>query len=214
MGSKPRKDLNHSLFSKMKISALIAAASAAKTCKWTTYCTDITAETEVTNSWTCKDCFNVRVQADLNHVADGNWFSAKDAIYVGFDEAVDFIKAAGPVDSVSAWPEEGVATNGQYIYEIKFISNHEFGDKRIDSNIGPCGSDPTKEDPCLTSEAPLKKYPSKQCRSKRKGKKLTCKALCNGGAKASPNTVTSCYRESNNKPIGQWDFRKNNKGSC
>merc|ERR1712037_614352 len=109
-------------------------------------------------------------------------------------------------------------------------SNHEFGDKRVDSNIEfkrpglnnihawtnicPCGSDPTKEDPCLTSEAPLKKYPSKQCRSKRKGKKLTCKALCNGGAKASPNTVTSCYRESNNKPIGQWDFRRNNKGSC
>merc|ERR1712241_351016 len=71
-------------------------------------------------------------------------------------------------------------------YEIKFISNHEFGDKRIDSNIEfkragldnihawtnicPCGSDPTKEDPCLTSEAPLKKYPSKQCRSKRRAR--------------------------------------------
>merc|ERR1712037_911700 len=214
MGIKTEKGFESLTFSKMKISALIAA------------------ETEVTNSWTCKDCFNVRVQADLNHVADGNWFSAKDAIYVGFDEAVDFIKAAGPVDSVSSWPnpEEAEATNGQYIYEIKFISNHEFGDKRVDSNIEfkragldnihawtnicPCGSDPTKEGPCLTSEAPLKKYPSKQCRSKRKGKKLTCKALCNGGAKASPNTVTSCYRESNNKPIGQWDFRKNNKGSC
>lgn len=210
----------------MKISALIAAASAAKTCKWTTYCTDISASTEVTNSWTCKDCFNVRVQADLNHVADGNWFTNKDAVYVAFDQEVDFIKAAGPVDDVDYW---GV-NNGQHIYEISFINNHEFGDKRIDSNIEfkrpglqnihawtnicPCGSDPTKSDPCLTSEAPLSAYPSKQCRSKRKGKKLTCKALCNGGAKAKPNTVTSCYRESNKKAIGVWENRKNNVGSC
>merc|ERR1712154_682325 len=59
-----------------------------------------------------------------------------------------------------------------------------------------CGSNPTEEDPCVVDEAPLDAYPPKQCRSKRKGKKLTCKALCNGGKKAKPNTVTSCVRES------------------
>ncbi|CAG5081680.1 Oidioi.mRNA.OKI2018_I69.PAR.g9938.t1.cds [Oikopleura dioica] len=214
----------------MKIFSLIAAASAAKTCKWKTYCTDISATTTVTNSWTCKDCFNVRVQADLNHVADGNWFSNKDSVYVAFDDEVNFIKAAGPVDDVTYWGEN----DGAHIYQIDFIANHEFGDRRIDSNIEfkrpgllnihawtnicPCGAGPTDVDPCVTEDAPLDDYPSKSCRSKRKGKKLVCAARCNaaGTEKAKPNTVTSCYRESN-KPknvIGEWKFRKNRAGSC
>ena len=105
----------------MKIFSLIAAASAAKSCKWKTYCTDISASTEVTNSWTCKDCFNVRVQADLNHVADGNWFSNKDSVYVAFDDEVNFIKAAGPVDEVTYWGEN----DGAHIYQIDFIVSSE-----------------------------------------------------------------------------------------
>ena len=101
----------------MKIFSLIAAASAANTCTSKTYCTDTSASTEVTNSWSCKDCFNVRVQADLNQVADGNWFTSNDSVFIAFDDEVNFIKAAGPVDDVSYWGEK----DGAHIYEITFI---------------------------------------------------------------------------------------------
>ena len=99
------------------------------------FCTDVTTYYTKTNSWVCKNCFNVRIEFNLGWIgAVGHWWDNKDYIWLAFKEPVSVIKAQGPVESVEGVP--GTDAQGYYRFKVSFNANAQFGDRRIDVNIG------------------------------------------------------------------------------
>ncbi|CBY37948.1 unnamed protein product [Oikopleura dioica] len=93
----------------MKLFGLISAASALSrssnpSCAEAgkpNFCKDVLTYTTRTNAWTCKDCFNIRVEINLNAIgAVGDHWDNRDHVFLAFDNDVSFIKVAGPGDNV------------------------------------------------------------------------------------------------------------------
>ena len=100
------------------------------------FCTDVTAFTYQTNSWVCRNCFNVRLNLKLDWIGVvGKWFDNKDFVWIAFKNPVSVIKWAGPADSVEA---DGQDEDGNYLYKVGFNDNFNPGDGRIDINMGEC----------------------------------------------------------------------------
>ena len=87
-----------------------------------------------TNSWVCKNCFNLRIEFKLDWIgAVGHWFDNQDHIWIAFKQPVSVIKQSGPASAVES---AGQDAEGNYRFKIYFEKNAEFGDRRIDINIG------------------------------------------------------------------------------
>ena len=54
------------------------------------FCTDVTMYHKRTNSWVCKDCFNIRIEFNLKAV--GHWWDNRDYIWVAFKQPVSVIE--------------------------------------------------------------------------------------------------------------------------
>ena len=130
----------------MKLFALLASLGwAMEECKDTAaysspsknkpgFCTDVTMYHKRTNSWVCKDCFNIRIEFNLKWIgAVGHWWDNRDYIWIAFKQPVSVIKFAGPSDGVVP---DGRDADGNYRFKVGFNSNFNPGDKRIDINIG------------------------------------------------------------------------------
>ena len=98
------------------------------------FCAVVTHHITKTNSWVCKNCFNLRVNFNLNWLgAVGNAFDNTDSVYLAFAGPVSFVKSAGPTNDVKAIGQD---EHGSFVYEVGFNDQAQFGDRRIDFNIG------------------------------------------------------------------------------
>ena len=89
--------------------------------------------TTVTNSWTCRNCFNLFVSIDMtNIISQAEW---DRQIYITFEGQPELIKFAGPVTAID--PQFG-STN---VYKVSFRDGHEFGDGKITFNAEFSGSE-------------------------------------------------------------------------
>ena len=90
----------------MKISsltALVACAVGEKICEDSKnfknksgYCTDVSTYYQNTNSWVCNNCFNIRIEFNLDWIgAVGHWWDNFDHIMIAFKEPVSVIKYQG-----------------------------------------------------------------------------------------------------------------------
>ncbi|CAG5077972.1 Oidioi.mRNA.OKI2018_I69.PAR.g8857.t1.cds [Oikopleura dioica] len=195
------------------------------------YCAYLTKNTWIgaSKNESCGSCFDAKIKVDLNEVFDGYWFTSEDNLYIAFREKVDFTER-----KVAYWKEEGES----FIYKISLPKESSFGygntlielnlqfmtRKSISSTdeifawimICPCSAR-NSDDPCAASEDPLDSFDGKFCRSKKKGKKVVCMALCDKEGKrkmAQPNTAATCYRESDTHAAGRWEVLRNRIGSC
>ena len=125
----------------MKILSLLFTAILANQCKksknWDKkpgFCTDVTTYITRTNSWVCKNCFNIRIEFNLGWLGPvGNWFDNRDYVWLAFKQPVSVIKWAGPSDGVVP---DGNDEDGNYRFKMGFNDNAQFGDGRIDINVG------------------------------------------------------------------------------
>jgi len=125
----------------MKLFALLSSLAFADVCEDSPhyknkpdFCTDVTQYHTKTNSWVCKNCFNIRLEFNLNYIgAVGHWWDNRDFVWISFKEPVSAIKCAGPCDGVEA---DGQDADGNYRFKVGFNDNFNPGDKRIDVNIG------------------------------------------------------------------------------
>merc|ERR1712088_131623 len=96
------------------------------------FCTDVTVYQTRTNSWVCRNCFNIRVEFNLAWVgAVGHWWDNRDSIYFAFEHPVSAIKAAGPALTPVAISDK----DGLYRFRMDFNKQAQFGDGRIDINV-------------------------------------------------------------------------------
>ena len=94
-------------------------------------CREITGRVIKTNSWTCRACFNLRINFNLNRIRQTyNW---DRTVFLSFTEEVAVVKFAGPASSITF---DGRDANLNYRYKVQFIIGHEFGDNRVDFNAG------------------------------------------------------------------------------
>lgn len=125
----------------MKILSLIVPWVIAEQCELSAnednkpgFCTDVSEYAYRTNSWVCKNCFNVRVQFKMSWIgAVGHWFDNRDYVWIAFKGPVNVVKFAGPADEVVP---DGRDDDGNYRFKIGFNDNFNPGDGRIDVNIG------------------------------------------------------------------------------
>jgi len=98
------------------------------------FCTEVTQWTTETNSWVCRNCFNLRVNFNLKWAgAVGHWWDNRDSIYFAFKKPVSVIKAAGPALKPVALDQQD--EDGNYLYRMDFNNQAQFGDGRIDINV-------------------------------------------------------------------------------
>jgi len=98
------------------------------------FCAVITPKITRTNAWTCKDCFNLRIEVDLNKLgAVGEFWDNKDNIFLTFDNDVSFVKAAGPAQSPAV--EMARTDSGYQMWKVGFQNTFNPGDRRIDINV-------------------------------------------------------------------------------
>jgi len=131
------------------------------------YCTDVTMYQTRTNSWVCRNCFNIRLEFNLGWIgAVGYWWDNRDSIYFAFKDPVSAIKAAGPALTPVAIPDK----DGLYRYRMDFNKQAQFGDGRIDINVEfndndtdgelawvytcPCGTGTKKDKEPTPTDAP------------------------------------------------------------
>merc|ERR1712003_110906 len=126
---------------KMKLFGLISAASALTrssnpSCAEAgkpNFCKDVLTYTTRTNACTCKDCFNIRIEINLNAIgAVGDTWDNRDHVFLGFDNDVTFIKVAGPGDNVVQQDRDD---EGNQVWRVDFQNTFNPGDRRIDINI-------------------------------------------------------------------------------
>lgn len=97
------------------------------------FCTDVTHHVTRTNSWVCRNCFNLRVEFNLGWLGPvGRWFDHRDFVWLAFKQRVSVIKWAGPADILEP---DGKDSDGNYIYKLGFNPNFNPGDRRVDINI-------------------------------------------------------------------------------
>jgi len=124
----------------MKILSLFFTAILANQCKksanWDKkpgFCTDVTTYITRTNSWVCKNCFNIRIEFNLGWLGPvGKWFDNRDFVWLAFKQPVSVIKWAGPSDGVVA---DGNDEHGNFRFKMGFNDQAQFGDGRIDINV-------------------------------------------------------------------------------
>merc|ERR1712025_315803 len=216
---------NKFLSEKMRLLPVLLASSAtADICAGKNYCTDITNKITRTNDWpTCRACFNLRVNFNVRDQFNGNAWDSGDYLYLAFGAEVKFHKAAGPVDTMEDMGKDG---EGNYVFKVKFINGHEFGDGRIDFNAEfeqtgnepvlawarscPCGG--TGTEPCSPEDITMLwkgGSGSYECKDNWNGKVVRCKAVCKDGSYPKPRYVTKCYKQvtkrSPNAPLGVWN---------
>lgn len=103
----------------MKLLALFAAlVSASRKVDVTNYVTK-------TNTWTCRACFNVRVEFEFDQVGIKAWNPNTARIEIHLSNEVGFIKTQGIVKKVDG---------DMKVYKFDFIPSFNPGDKRIDFN--------------------------------------------------------------------------------
>ena len=126
----------------MKLFALLAAASdasvrmdACAAIGKPSFCATITPKITRTNAWTCKDCFNLRIEVNLNQLgAVGALWDNQDHVFLTFDNDVSFVKAAGPAASPAV--EMAGTDEGYQMWRVDFQNTFNPGDRRIDINVG------------------------------------------------------------------------------
>lgn len=84
------------------------------------------------NSWSCRNCFRVRIQLDLAQVPAGTLFNTNedDKLYIAFNEPLTFLKIGGPAEDVEFVREH----EGKFYYWITFEDGYSFGNNQIDVN--------------------------------------------------------------------------------
>jgi hypothetical protein len=210
----------------MKIFSLFAFAAAVLADEpFSKACRDVTNRVSRTNSWTCRDCFNLRVNVNLNNVR--NAFNWDGFVYLSFTEETSVVKFAGPVVSIDF---DGNDDNGNFRYKVSFIPGHEFGDNRIDFNaeFRELGGKPKLEwawlcarlnGVCDEVAIPIKIQGQGmwQCVKKRDGRSNVCRVVCsdgrnayNGNAKARCDTFTNRV----NGGAGNWRTNRNANPTC
>ena len=131
----------------MKLFALLAAAADARVrmdaCAAIgkpSFCATITPKITRTNAWTCKDCFNLRIEVNLNQLgAVGALWDNQDHVFLTFDNDVSFVKAAGPAASPAV--EMAGTDEGYQMWRVDFQNTFNPGDRRIDINVGKLSRD-------------------------------------------------------------------------
>ncbi|CAG5076795.1 Oidioi.mRNA.OKI2018_I69.PAR.g8548.t1.cds [Oikopleura dioica] len=86
---------------------------------------DVTKFVTKTNTWTCRACFNVRLQFGFSQAGIKSWNSKTAWIEIGLSNEVGFIKTEGIVKKVDG---------NMKTYKFTFIPHFNPGDKRIDFN--------------------------------------------------------------------------------
>ncbi|CAG5078601.1 Oidioi.mRNA.OKI2018_I69.PAR.g9031.t1.cds [Oikopleura dioica] len=204
------------------------------------FCKDVLTYTTRTNSWTCKDCFNIRVEVNLNAIgAVGDYWDNRDHVFLAFDNDVSFIKVAGPGDNVVQLDRDD---DGNQVWRVDFQSTFNPGDRRIDINIefkeadAPsnlvkadlcpfCFKDTVVADPCdsswLVANVDEVSEPSQgewNCAKVRKFEKMNrCQFVCNAGTpeEYSAGGFAKCFRYEDHKKFSNgWMLPKNRELSC
>merc|ERR1712088_1282091 len=204
---------------KMKLFGLISAASALQrssnpSCTEAgkpNFCKDVLTYTTRTNAWTCKDCFNIRIEINLNAIgAVGDTWDNRD------DE-------------------------GNQVWRVDFQNTFNPGDRRIDINIEfkesgdtsnlvkadlcPFCLDDTVKDPCdsswLVANVDEVSEPSEgewNCGKVRKFQKMNrCQFVCNAGEadEYSAGGYAKCFRFADHKKFANgWMLPKNRDLGC
>jgi len=178
-------------------------------------CRDVTTGITRTNSWTCRDCYNLRVNFNLESFAD-NWIPH---VYISFSEETAVVKVAGPAAAIDY---EGLDRNGDHMYKVTFLAGHEFGDNRIDFNaefrelagqplVSWAWTCPLVANQCDEVMNPFEILGdgSWSCSQKRSGRTTSCKAVCADGKNAyNKNTKARCNTYTNNNSVaGKWVSR-------
>lgn len=159
---------------------------------WESPCREVTNDVTLTNRWTCRDCFNLRVNFNLKQYRD-NW---GNKMYMTFTNNITVVKFAGPMQSMVL---DRQMDNGHFKFDLSF-GNHEFGDGQIDFNAEYrlLGKDselanawicPTRYVECDPGTNPFKITGGKwKCTSKAKPNAgqpnamvIVCRAICDSG---------------------------------
>jgi len=93
-------------------------------------CSAITDFVTFTNSWTCRSCFNIRVNYKFDSVGTPN-FEAQDSLILAFKKSVLLVKFAHPVRNITNMGED---ENGNHLWKVSFVESVQFGDSRMDFN--------------------------------------------------------------------------------
>ncbi|CBY24942.1 unnamed protein product [Oikopleura dioica] len=233
----------------MKLFGLISAASALSrssnpSCAEAgkpNFCKDVLTYTTRTNAWTCKDCFNIRVEINLNAIgAVGDHWDNRDHVFLAFDNDVSFIKVAGPGDNVVQLDRDD---DGNQVWRVDFQNTFVPGDRRIDINMEfkeagstanlvkadlcPFCLDETVVDPCdsnwLVANVDKVSEPSEgewNCEKVRNFEKMNrCQFVCNAGEpigdEYSAGGFAKCFRfEGHKKFKNGWTLPKNRDLGC
>merc|ERR1711937_649486 len=83
---------------------------------------DVTNYVTKTNTWTCRACFNVRLEFGFNEVGIKSWNSKTAWIEIGLSNEVGFIKTVGIVEKVDG---------DMKTFKFNFIPSFNPGDRRI-----------------------------------------------------------------------------------
>merc|ERR1712176_426689 len=110
----------------------IAAQASKNTCTDNSRgrCSEVTQFVSFTNSWTCRSCFNIRVQFTFAEAGHPD-FDSEDSLTLAFSSQVALVKFAYPVTGIKA---HGQDSAGNYLQKVTFDRNVEFGDRRMDFN--------------------------------------------------------------------------------
>lgn len=211
----------------MKLFGIFAFISAvlANDVPFSKACRDITQRVTRTNSWTCRDCFNLRINVNLNNVRSAfNW---DGHVYLQFTEETSVIKFAGPVSAIDF---DGIDENsGHYRYKVTFLPNHEFGDNRIDFNaeFRELGGKPKLSWAWLCAQLdgvcdkvliPFEVVGDGMwsCAKKRQGRSTVCKVICSDGGRAmNGNSKARCDTFTNNvTTAGKWRTNRSEQPKC
>jgi len=192
---------------------VLALAAVEAQVAWNGACTEVTTFVERTNTWDCRDCFNLRVNFNLDHLIS-SW---NGVVYMSFTEETSLVKIAGPGEAVEF---ANLDENDNHLYEMTFEDGHEYGDGRIDVNaeFRELGGNPQLASAwvcphdhmiCNKSTNPFKVSNGHwACTSARGGQATVCKAICDKGLeekRKQRSTLTRCQKFANHGfPAGSW----------